>query len=91
MESLSEFRLAGFWAYDGQLGRNPIGRKARSRRKCAVEYAQKLCHNCDTKPAFTAKTDFIDGVRLLILRNLLKARICLKIPAYGLTRYFFSA
>jgi hypothetical protein len=52
--------------------------------------AQKLCHNCDTKPVFTAKTDFIDGLRLLILRNLLKTRIGLKIPAYKLIRHLFN-
>ena len=32
---------------------------------------KKLCHNCDTKPVFTAKTDFIDDLQLLILWNLL--------------------
>jgi len=38
-----------------------------------------------------AKLISLTKLGLLILRNLLKARICLKIPAYGLTRYFFSA
>ena len=74
MESLSEFRLAGFWAYDGQLGRNPIGRKARSRRKCAVEYAQKLCHNCETKPAFAGKTDFFDKVGFVDSAQLIEGK-----------------
>jgi hypothetical protein len=34
----------------------------------------KLCHNCDTKPVSTAKTDFIDRMGLLILRKLLKTK-----------------
>ena len=45
-------------------------------------HACKLCHNCDTKPVFTAKTDFFDDVRLLILCNLLKVLECRKFPAY---------
>ena len=43
---------------------------------------KKLCHNCDTKPVFTVKTDFIDRTTLLILRNLLKTKVTPKIPAY---------
>src|SRR5712664_2215560 len=50
---------------------------------------EKLCHNCATKPFFTAKTDFIDSMRLLILRNLLKTKSGPKIPAYRLARPFF--
>jgi len=38
----------------------------------ASSSCDELCHNCDTKPALAAKTDFIDELRLLILRNLLK-------------------
>jgi hypothetical protein len=34
----------------------------------------RLCHNCDTKAALTAKTDFVDTLRLLILRKLLKSK-----------------
>jgi hypothetical protein len=34
------------------------------------------------------KTDFIDRLLLLILRNLLKTQMRLKIPAYRLARYF---
>jgi hypothetical protein len=34
------------------------------------------------KPVFIAKTDFIDDLRLLILRNLLKTRMGPKIPGY---------
>jgi hypothetical protein len=49
---------------------------------------KKLCHNCDTKPVFTVKTDFIDDVRLLILRSLLKAKNWPTNPAYRLARYF---
>ena len=48
--------------------------------------AEKLCNNCDAKPVFTAKTDFIDKTSLLILRNLLKTKNGLKIPAYRSTR-----
>ena len=51
------------------------------------EGERKLCHNCDTKPAFAAKTDFVDRPDLLILRKLLKTRMYPKIPAYRLTRY----
>jgi hypothetical protein len=45
-----------------------------------------LCHNCDTKPVLAVKIDFIDDVRLLILRNLLKTQMGPKIPAYRLIR-----
>ena len=48
----------------------------------ALRRSQRLCHNCETKPAFTVKTDFIDDVRLLILRNLLKAKNWPTNPAY---------
>jgi hypothetical protein len=48
--------------------------------------SQELCHNCDTKPVFTVKTDFIDRTTLLILRNLLKTKVSPKIPAYKLIR-----
>jgi quinol monooxygenase YgiN len=47
----------------------------------ALGRSQKLCHNCDTKPVLAAQIDFFDELRLLILRNLLKTRICPKIPA----------
>lgn len=47
---------------------------------------EKLCHNCDTKPVFAVKTDFIDKMNLLIPRNLLKTQIGSKIPAYRFTR-----
>jgi hypothetical protein len=59
----------------------------------ALGRSQKLCHNCDTKPVFTVKTDFIDDVRLLILHNLLKAKNWPTNPAYRLIRQillFFS-
>jgi hypothetical protein len=49
-------------------------------------HAKKLCHNCDTKPAFAAETDFFDRSHLLILRKLLKTQMCSKIPAYRFTR-----
>jgi hypothetical protein len=48
--------------------------------------SQELCHNRDTKPVFTAKTDFFDAPLLLILRNSLKTKVGLKIPAYRLIR-----
>jgi hypothetical protein len=55
---------------------------------CAGEYTRKkLCHNCDTKPAFAAQTDFFDRSHLLILRKLLKTQMCSKIPAYRLARH----
>jgi hypothetical protein len=57
----------------------------------ALRRSQELCHNCDTKPVFTVKTDFIDDMRLLILRNLLKAKNWPTNPAYGLARYFSKA
>jgi len=44
--------------------------------------------NCATKPAFAAKTDFIDKMSLLILRDLLKIQTGPKIPAYRLAPYF---
>jgi len=31
---------------------------------------EKVCHNCDMKPAFTIQIDVIDSSALLILRNL---------------------
>jgi hypothetical protein len=52
------------------------------RRSAWRSTPKKLCHNCDAKPAFTVKTDFIGTSLLLILRKLLKTRIRLKIPAY---------
>ena len=50
----------------------------------------ELCHNCDTKPVFTAKIDYTDAAGLLILRKLLKTRVCPKIPAYRLIRHFLN-
>jgi len=58
-------------------GRMAVPVRARERAN-----TRKLCHNCDTKPALAAKTDFIDDLLLLILRNLLKTKRCPKIPAY---------
>jgi len=49
-----------------------------------------LPQNCDTKPVFTAKTDFIDRIGLLILCNLLKTQMCLKIPCYRNRGYPFT-
>ncbi len=49
---------------------------------------ERLCHNCDTKPVFAAKTDSIDELALLILPKLLKTKNGLKDPAYRLTRSF---
>jgi len=46
----------------------------------ALRRSQKLCHNFDTKPVFTVKTDFIDRTTLLSLRNLLKTKVSTKIP-----------
>jgi hypothetical protein len=43
---------------------------------------RRLCHNCDTKPVFVAKTGFIDKLRMLILQNLLKVKDCRANPAY---------
>jgi hypothetical protein len=51
------------------------------------EGERKLCHNCDTKPAFAGKTDFANRSNLLILWNLLKAKEGSKIPAYRLIRH----
>jgi hypothetical protein len=51
---------------------------------------KKLCHNCDTEPVSAAQSDFIDDVRLLILRKLLKTKMRPKNPAYRLARYFFN-
>ena len=48
---------------------------------------QKLCHNCDTRPVFAVKINFIDMMSLLILRNLLKTGMRSKIPAYRLIRH----
>ena len=50
--------------------------------KSRVRVGKRLCHNCATKPVFTAKTDLIDDERLLILGNLLKTKMEPKIPAY---------
>ena len=50
---------------------------------------KKLCHNCDTKPVLAVKTDVIDRVSLLILRNLLKTQMCLKIPEYRFAINYF--
>ena len=54
----------------------------------ALRRSQELCHNCDTKPFFTVTTDFIDDVRLLILRNLLKTTNWPTNPAYRLPAIF---
>jgi len=43
------------------------------------------------KPVFAAKTDFIDRSLLLILRNLLKAKNCPKIPGYRNAGYRFGS
>jgi hypothetical protein len=51
---------------------------------------RRLCHNCDTKPVLAAPIDLFDELRLLILRNLLETRICPKIPAYRLARFFLN-
>jgi hypothetical protein len=48
-----------------------------------------LCHSCDSKPVLGDNTDCIDGLRLLILWNLLKTKVGLKFPAYRLIRHFF--
>lgn len=50
------------------------------------DLTEKLRHNCDTKRVFTAKTDFIDKLRSLILRSLLNRRGRSKFPAYRLAR-----
>lgn len=42
------------------------------------------------KPFFTVKTDFIDRLCLLILRNLLKTKSGPKIPAYMARPLFFK-
>ena len=55
------------------------------------EGERKLFLSCDTKPAFAAKIDFIDDTHLLILRNLLKAKNRLKVPAYMAHPLFFIA
>jgi hypothetical protein len=52
--------------------------------EAASSSCEELCHNCDTKPVFTAKTDVIDSSLLLIVRNLLKTQRRSKIPAYRL-------
>jgi len=51
-------------------------------------HAWNLCHNCDSKPVLGDNTDCIDGLRLLILWNLLKAKKWSMVPAYRLARYF---
>jgi hypothetical protein len=51
---------------------------------------KKLYHNCDTEPVSAAQSDFIDDVRLLILRKLLKTKMRPENPAYRPARYFFS-
>ena len=53
-----------------------------------MELVIELCHNCATKAVLAAKTDFIDRLDLLILRNLLKTQMGPKIPAYRLARQF---
>jgi hypothetical protein len=42
------------------------------------------------KPVLPAKTDFFDSLRLLILRNLLKAKDCRDNPAYRPVRHFLN-
>ena len=49
----------------------------------------RLWHNCAINPVFVVKTDFIDSLRLLILRNLLKTKSCRKIPSYQNSGYRF--
>jgi hypothetical protein len=49
-----------------------------------------LWHNCAAKPVSAAKTDFMDGSLLLILRNLLKAKDGPEIPAYMARPPFFN-
>jgi len=66
------------------------GRMSVPVRACERANTRKLCHNCDTKPALAAKTDFIDDLLLLILRNLLKTKRYPKIPAYMARPPFFS-
>jgi hypothetical protein len=79
------------WHGCPQLGSNTLGEKTRFRYRCESAGTQeKVCHNCDTKPAFTVETDFIDRTTLLILRNLLKTKSDAKISAYRLARYFFQ-
>ena len=51
---------------------------------------KKLCHNCDGKPVLGGKTDFLDDLRPLILRTLLKTKEGLNFPAYRLARYLFT-
>jgi hypothetical protein len=60
------------------------------RASASAKTVPKLCHNCDTKPAFSAKTDFVDRSHLLILRKLLKTKSDAKIPAYMARPLFFS-
>jgi hypothetical protein len=61
-----------------------IEKDGRFRPTTLAEFGQKTCAITVTrKPALTAKTGFVDRVRLLILRNLLKTQRRLKIPAYG--------
>jgi hypothetical protein len=60
---------------------------AESRRKIMRCEAHKNCAITVTQNLFfTVKTDFIDDVRLLILRNLLKAMNWPTNPAYRLAR-----
>lgn len=51
---------------------------------------KKPCHNRDTKSFFSTKTNLIDKMRWLILRNILKAKDSPKIRAY-LCRWKWSA
>jgi hypothetical protein len=53
-----------------------VGRcSAKKEEKGIGRSVKKLNHRCDTKPFFTVKTDFVDMLGLLILRNLLKTRV----------------
>jgi hypothetical protein len=51
---------------------------------------RRLCHNCDTKPVFVAKTGFIDKLSMWILQNSLKVKDCRANPAYTLARQFLN-
>ncbi len=70
----------------GQMKVSKVGQIRLS--NASLRVGKRLCHNCDTIPVFAAKTDSIDRLRLLILRNLLKTHDRLKIPAYRLIRHF---
>ena len=51
---------------------NPLGRKTLPGEVRGRVRAKKLCHNCDTKLAFAAQTDFFDRSHLLILRKVIE-------------------